>query len=225
MAIILNLETTTQNCSVSICQDGKTISLVEELSEEYSHDQNLHRFVKWALEGANLSLKDLNAIAVSKGPGSYTGLRIGTSAAKGYCLGLGIPLLGIETLMALSISQELEKLEPTEIISVLDARRMEVYTQTFSVNTGERSEVLAKIIDETSFSEFSNKPVMIGVGTEKCKNIMANKQFVYLEKYPSAEQMSKLSYEKFIQSDFEDLAYFEPFYLKEFQTQTKKDKT
>lgn len=226
MAIILNLETATTNCSVSIAEDGKLLLLKEYNSEGYSHSEKLHVFIKEALKEASLSFLELSAIAVSKGPGSYTGLRIGVSAAKGLCFSLDLPLVSIPTLE--SMAHQVRWNGEGVVIPVLDARRMEVYSLVFDSNYNEVRETKAEIIDELSFNEFiqKGKVLLVGSGAEKCKEILKNPDFSFDSSVvPSAKEMCNLSFEKFQKSDFENVAYFEPYYLKDFILQKKKTKT
>lgn len=223
MVYILNIETATKNCSVSIAKNGKTIALQELNDGNYSHAEKLHEFIKTVIEESNIEFKDLNAVAVSKGPGSYTGLRIGVSAAKGICFSLDIPLIATNTLQALAMSiTDNDGIK----IPLLDARRMEVYSAIFSNKNMEIREVEAEIIDKTSFNKYliDGKAYFLGDGASKCKEIITHKNAIFLEdKFPSANEMAKLSFEKYKISDFENVAYFEPFYLKDFLiTKSKK---
>lgn len=221
MARILNLETATTNCSVSISLDGELVSIKEENTPNYSHAEQLHIFIKEAL--AATSFSDIDAIAVSKGPGSYTGLRIGVSAAKGLCFSLDLPLISIPTLE--SMANQIQVGEDEIILPVLDARRMEVYSCVFDDKYKEIRETKAEVIDENSFAEFSKfkKVHIIGSGAEKCEEILKQPDFkFYKEAFPSAKEMAKLGQKKFEAGDFEDVAYFEPYYLKDFILQTKK---
>lgn len=219
---ILHIETSTKNCSVSISRNGQMLALCEEYDQNYGHSEKLHQFVNWALEGAGISLKELDAVCVSKGPGSYTGLRIGVSAAKGFCYGLDIPLISLNSLEILAQSQVEKGFDL--IIPMIDARRMEVYTANFDGNGNMISEIEAKILDETSFQEFGDKKIIfVGDAVEKSKSVLnlPNAQFIE-GTHPSAKQMIGLAEEKFIRKEFEDVAYFEPFYLKEFIAGLKK---
>lgn len=216
MALILNIETATKNCSVSLAKDGKTIVLKELNDGAYSHAEKLHQFIEEVVKEAGVELSDLNAVAVSKGPGSYTGLRIGVSAVKGLCFALDVPLISIHTLTALS-----HAISITEgfIIPLLDARRMEVYSSVFNEKNELIRNVQAEIITDSSFEEYlsQHKCYFLGDGAEKCKEILNNTNANFIgDKFPSANEMSELSFVKFKNSDFEDVAYFEPFYLKEF---------
>jgi tRNA threonylcarbamoyladenosine biosynthesis protein TsaB len=218
---ILNIETSTKNCSVSVAKNGETVVCNEIAEEGYSHAERLHVFIETSLQQAAISYGDLCAVAVSQGPGSYTGLRIGVSAAKGLCFALGIPLLAIDTLKVLA-SQV--KVDSGFIVPMLDARRMEVYSAIFNANLGNKRETRAEVITEYSFEEIEEKIYFVGDCAEKCKSVLIKENFNFLEdiKYPSANQMSILSYEKFKISDFVDVAYFEPFYLKDFTITTSQ---
>ncbi|WP_111706841.1 tRNA (adenosine(37)-N6)-threonylcarbamoyltransferase complex dimerization subunit type 1 TsaB [Lutibacter citreus] len=222
MAYILNIETATKNCSVSVAENGKTIALKELNDGGYSHAEKLHEFIKQTVEDAHISITDLKAVAVSKGPGSYTGLRIGVSAAKGLCFALNIPLISIDTLKSLGQAIAFPN---NYIIPLLDARRMEVYSAVFKNNECVR-DVKAEIIDENSFLEFLQESdvYFLGDGAEKCKEIITHKNAHFIDdKFPSSNEMSVLSYNKYKKSDTEDVAYFEPFYLKDFLvTKSKK---
>ncbi|WP_425235871.1 tRNA (adenosine(37)-N6)-threonylcarbamoyltransferase complex dimerization subunit type 1 TsaB [Ulvibacterium sp.] len=222
MAIILNLETATTNCSVSVVENDNIIVLKEDNTPNYSHSEQLHVFIKNVLDKASLSFSDLDAIAVSKGPGSYTGLRIGVSAAKGLCFALDIPLISIATLESMAHQARTESCD--FIIPVLDARRMEVYSAVFNANFNQIRETKAEIITESSFSEYAKtgKTLLLGPGAKKCGEVLKHTHFDFMDDViPSAKEMSKLSYLKYQKSVFEDVAYFEPYYLKDFITQGK----
>ncbi len=223
MAIILNLETATTNCSVSISKGNEVISLKENNAMNYSHSEQLHVFIKEALQEASLSFSDLDAIAISKGPGSYTGLRIGVSAAKGLCFSLDLPLISVPTL--LSMAHQAPLAEGELIISVLDARRMEVYSAVFNHLFEEIRETRAEIIDENSFADYvsEQKVHVVGSGAEKCQEILKYSNFQFdASIVPSAKEMAPIAFEKYKKGHFEDVAYFEPYYLKDFVIQSKK---
>ena len=171
-------------------------------------------------------MADLEAIAVSKGPGSYTGLRIGVSAAKGLCYALGVPLISISTLK--SMASQLKGINKDDvIIPVLDARRMEVYSAVFDNHLNQVRETRAEIIDEQSFEAYigSTSVHFLGSGAEKIKGIFNSENLTFhLDVVPSAKEMALISFDKFKNKDFEDVAYFEPYYLKDFVLQTKKGK-
>ncbi len=218
MAIILCLETATTNCSVAISINGKIVALEEDNNKQYSHAEKLHLFIDKVLIENNIKKSSLQAIAVSKGPGSYTGLRIGVSAAKGLCFALDIPLISIPTLEALAHQVQIES---GIIIPMLDARRLEVYSAVFSSEFEEARETKAEILDENSFFDYldTNTVYFIGDGVEKYKSICKNNNAVYIDgKYPSSYQMGELAELKYKKNDIEDVAYFEPYYLKDFVT-------
>ena len=215
MHYILNIETATKNCSVSIAANGKTL-VCKEISElGYSHAEKLHLFIQDVIQEAAISFSQLSAIAVSQGPGSYTGLRIGVSAAKGLSYALQIPLIAVDTLLALA-HQVLKK--DGLIVPMIDARRMEVYSAIFDFNKQKIREVQAEIISEDSFAAISEKIYFIGDSNEKVQSVLTKSNFVFLDaiQYPSAKEMSSISYQKYLEKDFEDVAYFEPYYLKDF---------
>jgi len=224
VAIILNIETATKNCSVSIADNGEIIVLKELNDLNYSHAEKLHPFINEALREAKIDIKQIDAVAVSKGPGSYTGLRIGVSAAKGICFSIDKPLISIETLRSLSTSIAVDE---GVVVPMLDARRMEVYSAIFSFDHKSIREIKAEIIDEHSFSEYleTGKVYFLGDGAQKCKPILTHKNAVFVEdKFPSAKEMAIVSFNKFDQKEFEDVAYFEPFYLKDFIVVPEKKK-
>ena len=216
MTYILNIETATINCSVSIALNGKTIALVETNNGGYSHAEKLHLFIEEAVKKAAIKMSDLAAIAVSMGPGSYTGLRIGISAAKGLCYALEKPLIAINTLQILANSVEI--IEGFKV-PLIDARRMEVYSAIYNKSNNLIRNVEAEIITENSFTAILNedKVYFLGDGAEKCKTVIKHKNANFInDKFPSSNEMAKLSFEKFQQNKFENVAYFEPFYLKDF---------
>lgn len=220
---ILHIETSSKNCSVAISDGEKLLCLCEEVSENYKQSESLHTFVEWALEGAEISLKDIEAVSLGKGPGSYTGLRIGAASAKGFCYGLNIPLIAINSLDTLA--------EPFTgkgydfIIPLIDARRMEVYCAVYDGTSGEMiAETEAKILDENSFQEFKDKSILfVGDGAPKATDILQLPQAKFESGfYPSAKYLINKAAAKFNQKEFEDVAYFEPFYLKDFHGVKKK---
>ena len=216
MAFILNIETATTNCSVSLSKEGKTIVLKEDNDKSYSHAERLHVYIDEVLKEANINSNKLDAISVSKGPGSYTGLRIGVSAAKGLCFALDKPLISIPTLDALAHQV---KMDDGIIVSMLDARRMEVYSAIYDSNYNEIRETQAQILDETSFNDYleQGKVYFIGNGVEKTKTLINHTNAIFIEdKLPSANDMSLLADTKYKKNDTEDVAYFEPYYLKDF---------
>ena len=216
MSFLLNIETATTNCSVSLSKEGETLVLKEDNNTNYSHAESLHVFINHVIEEAGIQFSDLSAVAVSKGPGSYTGLRIGVSAAKGIAYALNIPLISVSTLKALAYQLEIED---GLIILMLDARRMDVYSAVFDANHKELEKVRAEILEDHSFSQYlsNGKIYFIGNGVDKTKSLITHKNAHFIEgKFPSANEMSALAFEKYKKSDIEDVAYFEPFYLKDF---------
>ncbi|WP_296634565.1 tRNA (adenosine(37)-N6)-threonylcarbamoyltransferase complex dimerization subunit type 1 TsaB [Polaribacter sp.] len=216
MSIILNIETATKNCSVSIASKGRVIAVKELNNGNYSHAEVLHPFIENVLKESQLTIKNIDAVAVSKGPGSYTGLRIGVSAAKGLCFANNIPLISIDTLQslanAISISEGC-------IIPMIDARRMEVYSDVFSIQNQSLRGIKAEIVTDNTYLNYLNKGLVtfLGDGALKCKPVIKHKNAKFIDgKFPSSEQMAFLSYEKYVNNTFEDVAYFEPFYLKDF---------
>ena len=223
LSFILHIETSTKNCSVSIAKCGELISLKEINNGAYSHSEMLHPLIKEALLESKLTIKEIEAIAVGKGPGSYTGLRIGISAAKGLCFANDIPLISINSLEILAHSTTIDK---GYIIPMIDARRMEVYSAIYDESYALIRETKADIIDEHSFCDkLQNHTVyFLGDGAEKCKETIVHKNAVFIKNvFPSAKEMTQLSYDKYKENKTEDIAYFEPFYLKNFvATQEKK---
>lgn len=215
MAFILNLETSTKNCSVSVAKDGELFILCEEATDGYQHAEKLHVFIQWALEAEGLRLEQMDAIAVGKGPGSYTGLRIGVSAAKGLCFALHKPLIAINSL---EIMAQTDVTDFDYIIPMTDARRKEVYTAIFDTKLNGISPTEAKILDENSYQEYADKKlVFVGDGAEKASEILALEKATFIPKIlPSAKDMCGLAEKKYQAKAFEDVAYFEPFYLKDF---------
>ncbi|ADV49392.1 universal protein YeaZ [Cellulophaga algicola DSM 14237] len=223
MAILLNLETATTNCSVSIAENGALLAIKEFDSAAYSHAEQLHIFIEEVLQIASLNLKDLDAIAVSKGPGSYTGLRIGVSAAKGLCFALDLPLISIPTLESMAYQAHVN--DVSFVIPVLDARRMEVYSSVFNHDLEEIRETKAEVIDENSFRDYAEKGkvLILGSGAQKCKETLTHANFSFeTTVVPSAKEMAMLSNKKFKENNLENVAYFEPYYLKDFIVLKKK---
>lgn len=223
MALILNLETATTNCSVSIAKDGDVVAIKEHNTPNFSHSEQLHVFVEEVLREASLDKNDLDAVAVSKGPGSYTGLRIGVSAAKGLCYALDLPLISVPTLR--SMAEQAKASEFDFIVPLLDARRMEVYSTVFDRDLKEVRGTKAEIIDGESFQEYASKGkvLLLGSGAEKCMGVIEHENVTYnTVVVPSAREMGILSFRKYQDKDFEDVAYFEPYYLKDFMMQRKK---
>jgi len=213
---ILNIETSTTNCSVSLSENGRLIGLKEDNSLQYSHAERLHVSIDELLQTANVSKTQIAAVGISKGPGSYTGLRIGVSAAKGLCYALKIPLISILTLEALA-HQVVNPQGP--IVSMLDARRLEVYSAIYDTDYNETRTTEAEVLTSESYKELlESTPVyFIGNGVAKTQLLLSHQNAIFIEnKLPSAAQMCTLTHAKFNDNDFEDVAYFEPYYLKDF---------
>lgn len=221
LAHILCIETSTTVCSVCVTADEKVISF-REINNGFTHAENLHGFIEEVLKEANLTFSQLSAVAVSKGPGSYTGLRIGVSAAKGLCYALNIPLISVDTLQSMAWGIAQSKNENILFCPMLDARRMEVYCAVYNKNLEIVLPVNALVLDENSVKIFNlEKPIcFFGDGMSKAKDLLQKiNQATFLENiFPSAKNMASLGNAKFQQKKFENLALFEPFYLKEFFT-------
>lgn len=227
MATILQIETATPVCSVALSINGKTIALKEEAAQNI-HAASLTLFIEKVMKSANLKFTDLDAVAVSKGPGSYTGLRIGVSSAKGLCFALDKPLIAINTLQMMANGYMLQNPNYEGLIcTMIDARRMEVFTSIYNSNLQEVEATNAKIVSETSFNSMleGNDITFIGDGAEKCKLVLnhQNAHFSSLN-FNSATNMSALALQAYNNQNFEDVAYFEPFYLKDFVFTTPKNK-
>lgn len=219
MARILSIETSTSICSVALHERGVLLALAE-IKESGAHAEKLLGLVDEVFENSGLSFGDLDAVAVSQGPGSYTGLRIGVSTAKGIAYALEIPLIGINTLQAMAASQLLNQGE--FVVAVLDARRKEVYTQTFGDSLQELSPIEAVVLEEGVFGSILGKGrvYFVGDGVEKVKEEVKNPNALFIADWAislSAKNMGGLASEKFARQEWEDLAYFVPNYLKEFK--------
>lgn len=215
MSNILCIETATTNCSVALSINGELAELREDNAVKYSHAERLHTYIEEILKTTDKS--KINAIAISKGPGSYTGLRIGVSAAKGLCYALDVPLISIPTLTALS--HQIQATEEEFIIPMLDARRMEVYSAVFDHTHTQIRETQAQVLDETSFATYleKGKVYFIGNGVAKFEEICKHPNAIFItDAAPSAKQMCHLAEIKNNNEVREDVAYFEPYYLKDF---------
>ncbi|MES2798996.1 MAG: tRNA (adenosine(37)-N6)-threonylcarbamoyltransferase complex dimerization subunit type 1 TsaB [Bacteroidota bacterium] len=222
MIYILHLESSTKSCSVALSKDGELVACKEVLSADFSHSENLTVFVEDVIKEAGISLKQLAAISVASGPGSYTGLRIGVSTAKGFCYALDIPLISIDSLSSIAYLAK-EKHENETILAMFDARRREVYSAIFSKGLQVVKEISADILDDNTYKEFEPF-VAVGDGVPKMLEEWNGRNFQFDESiFASARGQIQLVYEKFKQQQFENVAYFEPFYLKDFMiTQSKK---
>lgn len=225
MKPVLCIETTTTNCSVAIGDSEGLIDFKEINSKNYSHAEQLHVFIQEVLKNNNLSLSDLSAIAVSKGPGSYTGLRIGVSAAKGLCYASDLPLVAIDTLQSLAYQSDFDLY--TYVVPLLDARRMDVYSAVFDKDGHKRSPTEAVTLDDSSYKEQLNQGTVLFIGnaTEKWQNSCSHPNAEFQFTYPSAKEMIALAIEKIARKDFENLAYFEPYYLKDFVAKKPKKRS
>ena len=233
MALILSIETGTDICSVALANDGELMAL-RESDEGRDHAKKVALFVDELLRETGVQPSDLDAIAVGKGPGSYTGLRIGVSFAKGMCYALDIPLIAIGSLDALTevaredydagiLDIEEEEWAKAKLCPLVDARRMEVYAEVFDNEGKALTDVVAEVVTEDSFREWrKDKFVIFGNGAKKCTELLSDAIFVDIA--PSARGIVRLAEESFKDQKFEDLAYFEPFYLKEFLVIPSKKK-
>jgi tRNA threonylcarbamoyladenosine biosynthesis protein TsaB len=214
---ILHLETATKACSVALSADGKLIAVKEDLTHDYSHSENLTLFIEEVLKEAGISVKDLKAVSVASGPGSYTGLRIGVSTAKGLCYALNIPLVAVDALYSLAAIAA-DKYPDSNLCPLIDARRMEVFNALYDPQLVQLKPISADIIDDTTYHEF--EPFMFfGDGAAKLQEIWKDRDCkIDIEIHSSATGQVKRAYEKFLAGEFEDVAYFEPFYLKDFMT-------
>ncbi len=220
---ILAIETTTTVCSVALAENN-TVLAKKSIDNGYSHAENVTPFIEQLINETGISTKQLSAIAVSQGPGSYTGLRIGISTAKGLCYALDIPLIAVDTLQAMAygvIHQPYDYFVP-----MIDARRMEVYTAVYDKNLNPIQTVHPEIITGQSFHSFlqQGKTVFFGNGAPKCKDIIEhpNAFFDTQNGLPDAQNIVRLAFDKYKNRQFENLAYFEPQYLKAFQATTPK---
>ncbi len=216
---ILHLETSSKNCSVAISDHDQLLCLCEEKSDNYKQSESLHTFIQWALEGAKISINDIDAVCLGKGPGSYTGLRIGAASAKGLCFGLQIPLISVASMQTI-VEPYIAKGYDL-IIPLIDARRMEVYTACYDGNTGAEIEpCAAHVLNENSFEQHLGKKILfVGDGAKKTQENFPVKQAEYLEDvFPTSKHLILSGMEAYLAQKWEDVAYFEPFYLKEFHS-------
>lgn len=221
MVYILHLETSTKICSVALSLNGKLIAEKETQEDGYSHGENLTLFIEDVLNQAKISVKNLSAVSVSSGPGSYTGLRIGVSTAKGLCYPLNIPLIAVDSLLSLAEIAK-DKQYSSNLCALIDARRMEVYNAIFDRNGDQIKEITADIIDQSSYSQFEPF-VYFGDGAEKLNEIWKDKNCSLDPSIvSSAKGQVGLAFKKFLSKEVEDVAYFEPLYLKDFVGGNKK---
>ncbi len=226
MSYLIHIETSTKVCSVAL-SENKKILFYKENQEGSSHAELLGVFVHEAFQYAKQNKITLDAVSVSAGPGSYTGLRIGVSEAKGFCYGLEIPLIAIPSLDIMA-NQVIQSGENADFYCpMIDARRMEVYAAVYDKKLNKLREIAADIIDENSYSEFLSKGKIcfFGDGAEKCKALITSSNAKFLDNiYPMASEMCSIAEKKYEEKEFVDVAYFEPFYLKEFMATVAKNK-
>ncbi len=217
--LILLLETATSSCSVALSENGKIIAF-KEANERNIHASHITLFIEELMIKTGKKYSDLKAVAVSKGPGSYTGLRIGVSTAKGLCYALDIPLLGIDTLeaMATGLMAQNDIQDSDLLIPMIDARRMEVYTGIYRKDLKVIEQVSAKIVDADSFEQFKSKNlILFGDGADKFKELFSDQSNIrFIDFINSAKDLNFLACRKFSKGETENVAYFEPFYLKDF---------
>ncbi len=225
MPLILNIETGTEVCSVALAKDKQLLALVES-SDGMEHGRLLSPFIEKVLNEQKITPNELDAIAVSEGPGSYTGLRIGVATAKGICYGANKPLIAINSLQSLAMIAAEQNQKVDLLCPMIDARRMEVYTALFDLNGSFANDVSAQIIDESSYAELlkEKRVAFFGNGAEKCKPLIQSPNAVFIDIKHSAKGMISLAADKFAKKNFVDTAYFEPFYLKDFVVTTSKKK-
>jgi tRNA threonylcarbamoyladenosine biosynthesis protein TsaB len=224
--LILQIETATASCSVALAEEGNIIALKEQTGQSI-HASHLTLFIDEVMKATGKKYTDLDAIAVSMGPGSYTGLRIGVSTAKGLCFALDKPLVAVNTLtaMAAGLLKQIQLSESALLCPMIDARRMEVYTALFDLNLNVIEETQAKILDEHSFDAYIEKHnlVFFGDGAEKCKALYEKRPNVTFPDFKnSAVHFAQLALDKLKTGQIEDTAYFEPFYLKDFMVTKPK---
>lgn len=223
MTHILHLETATKVCSVALSTDGKLVQLAEIADDQYAHGEQLTLLIDQVLKNAGLTPKDLHAVAVTSGPGSYTGLRIGVSTAKGLCFALQIPLIAVDALVSMAFLAS-EKYPNSRLCPMIDARRMEVFSAIYEADLSIVKPISADVLDETTYEQYGTF-VCFGDGAEKMKDLWADRALTFdLDLKPSASGQIALAYQKYLLQQFEDVAYFEPFYLKAFYMPTKSTK-
>jgi len=217
MCVILCIETSTKVCSVVLSKNGVIIGKRETHEAHFSHAEHLNLFIRDLLNETALKPENLNAIAVSKGPGSYTGLRIGTSTAKGMCYALDIPLIGVDTLEAMTYGA-MQSVEADFYCPMIDARRMEVFTAMFNKEKINKEAVNAKVLTKESYDDWYKKGTVafFGDGSIKWRELTQASNAVFSEILPSAEWMMPLAQKAYNSKEFVSLPYFEPFYLKDF---------
>ena len=227
MEKIILLETSTSRCSAALAVGGEVVAYKEDNTRE--HASLTAPLVKELLDGQGWKVRDCDAVCVSMGPGSYTGLRVGVSTAKGLCFGAGIPLLALSSLDILCAQARQEGLLPQGcrwIVPMIDARRMEVYTALYTPEGKQVTPIEAKIVDAGSFAgQIGDGPVLfIGDGAGKCREVLTGPNAFFIQDSPKASAMALPAHRAWNEKRFEDIAYFEPFYLKEFVTTVSRKK-
>jgi tRNA threonylcarbamoyladenosine biosynthesis protein TsaB len=229
MSKILCIETSTEVCSVAITEEGHVVDFCEDLTGQ-NHSRLLTVYIDDLLKRNNLTVASFQAVAISQGPGSYTGLRIGASVAKGLCYGAGIPLIAVCPLAAMTdaVLNDAKQYANSDLfMPMIDARRMEVYTGVWNAEVAEILPVHARILDENTSAEFSDahKIYYFGNGAQKCTDVLPSHRFVFVDGViTSSKNMGRLAYKAFQNKQFADVAYFEPYYLKEFLAVVGKNK-
>lgn len=216
MAIILNIETGTEICSVALAKDASILAYREN-TEGNTHSSLLTVMIKEIYDELGMAMSLTDAVSISKGPGSYTGLRVGTSTAKGICFALDLPLLAIDSLQALAYGMHLESDEEGIYLPMIDARRMEVYTNMYDEELNPLGEVSPKIIESTSYESLlksGERLILGGNGAEKCKEVLNSPYLTYTSVLSSAKNMVLLSEKAFSAKKMEQIGSFSPFYLK-----------
>ena len=224
MSEIILIETSTRLCSVALASDGR-IRAYRESAEPHSHASLTSVFVKQVLDETGLKVSDCAAVCVSEGPGSYTGLRVGSSTAKGLCFASGVPLLSVGTLDTL-VAGVKNPQDFDYIVPMVDARRMEVYSAVYRPDGTRITEVEPVIVDESSFASYlaQGKVLFVGDGAGKCQGTIKSENASFIQCCPDARSMAAPALKELREGNFRDVAYFEPFYLKEFVATTSKKK-
>jgi tRNA threonylcarbamoyladenosine biosynthesis protein TsaB len=223
MPLILNIDTSTERAGISLCEEGRSLALSEN-PEQKDHASWLHPAIERVMRDTGHRMGDLQAVAVTDGPGSYTGLRVGMAAAKGFCYGLRIPLITENTLKVMAFAAREQFPGNGLFCPMIDARRLEVFTAVYQNDLVERMPPSAEIIDENSFSTLLERETVsfFGGGSYKCKPLITSPRAVFIEVNYQAGYLGILSFLRYLQSEFTELAYSEPAYTKEFYTHTKK---
>jgi tRNA threonylcarbamoyladenosine biosynthesis protein TsaB len=223
MALILNIDTSTGTAGICLSEDGRSLALAQN-REQKDHASWLHPAVKKLMEETGCRMKDLQAIGVTAGPGSYTGLRVGMAAAKGFCYALGIPMITENTLKVMAFAAR-EQYPGTDLLCpMIDARRMEVFTTVYQNDMEAIMPTIAMVIDENSFAGYLAERAMsfFGDGSDKCKPIITAPRAAFIDINFNVTYLGILTFLRYLQREFTGVAYSEPAYTKEFHTHTKK---